>query len=99
MYKTGLALFWAIAFWSGINPKDCPTWVMETLPAFIGMTAVIPTRKGFPLTPLAYWLIVAHSIVLLIGVVSRNLRKFCHPNSNSSTSASRSNNLPSLCKV
>ena len=34
-----------------------------------------------------------------IGVVSRNPRKFCHPNSSPSTSASRSSNLPSLWKV
>jgi len=67
MYKTGLACFWAIFIWSGIHPKDDATWVLETLPAVIGMIAVIGTRKRFPLTPLAYCLIFAHSIILLIG--------------------------------
>ena len=33
------------------------------------------------------------------GVVSRNPRKFCHPNSSPSTSKSRSSNFPSLWKV
>jgi Enterobacteriaceae phage serine recombinase len=33
------------------------------------------------------------------GVVSRNPRKFCHPNSSPSTSVSRSSNLPSFWKV
>ncbi|MEC4748325.1 DUF2238 domain-containing protein [Methylomicrobium sp. Wu6] len=67
MYKTGLALFSVIFIWSGIYPKDYPTWILETFPAFFGMIVVISTRKRFPLTPLAYCLILAHSIILLIG--------------------------------
>jgi len=67
MYKTGLSLFLAAFIWSGIHPKDYPTWIMETLPAVIGMIAVIATRNRFRLTPLAYWLILAHSIILFIG--------------------------------
>ena len=67
MYKTGLAFFWAIFIWSGIYPKDYATWLLETLPAVIVIIAVIGTRKHFPLTPLAYCLIFAHCIILLIG--------------------------------
>lgn len=56
MYTSGLALFWAVFIWSGIHPKDYPTWMMETLPTVIGMIAVFATRNHFRLTPLAYWL-------------------------------------------
>lgn len=66
-YYTGLALFWSVFIWSGIRPKDYPTWILETLPAFIGIVIVIATRRHFPLTPLAFWLIIAHSVILMIG--------------------------------
>lgn len=67
MYKSGLVLFWAVFIWSGIDPKDMPTWLLETLPAVIGIVIVMATRKRFPLTPLAYGLIIVHGIILLIG--------------------------------
>ena len=67
MYKSGLVLFWAVFIWSGIDPKDIPTWLLETLPAVIGIVIVMATRKRFPLTPLAYGLIIVHGIILLIG--------------------------------
>lgn len=66
-YYTGLALFWIVFIWSGIRPKDYPTWILETLPAFVGIVIVIATRRRFPLTSLAYWLIIAHSVILMIG--------------------------------
>lgn len=66
-YYIGLALFWSVFIWSGIHPKDYPTWILETLPAFIGIIIVIATRRRFPLTSLAYWLIIAHSVILMIG--------------------------------
>jgi putative membrane protein len=66
-YYLGLALFWSVFIWSGIRPKDYPTWILETLPAFAGILIVIATRRRFPLTPLAYWLIIAHSVILMIG--------------------------------
>jgi putative membrane protein len=63
----GLALFGIVFLWSGIRPKDYPTWILETLPALIGIVIVIATRRRFPLTPLAYGLIIAHSVILMIG--------------------------------
>jgi putative membrane protein len=66
-YYIGLALFWTVFIWSGIYPKDYPTWILETLPAVIGIIIVISARRRFPLTPLAYWLIIAHSVILMIG--------------------------------
>lgn len=67
MYKTGLILFFSILIWSGIEPIDYPTWLLEASPAVIAAVLVIATRQGFPLTPLSYILILIHSIILMIG--------------------------------
>lgn len=56
-----------VFLWSAINPRDYPTWVLEVLPAIIGLIVLVITRKRFPLTQLAYLLILAHSVVLMIG--------------------------------
>ncbi|MGR9087963.1 MAG: DUF2238 domain-containing protein [Gammaproteobacteria bacterium] len=67
MYKTGLFLFFAVLIWSGIGPKDYTTWLLEVAPAMMAVVVVMATRKRFPLTPLAYGLILVHSIILMIG--------------------------------
>ncbi|MGZ8144850.1 MAG: DUF2238 domain-containing protein [Methylosarcina sp.] len=67
MYKTGLILFFSILIWSGIEPKDYPTWLLETAPAVIAVILIIATRQRFPLTSLTYILILIHSIILMIG--------------------------------
>jgi putative membrane protein len=59
--------FLAVFAWSGIHPHDYFTWGLEVFPAVAGVGAVIATRKGFPLTPLAYWLILVHAIIPMIG--------------------------------
>ena len=53
--------------WSMIQPYDWPTWVMETLPVWIGAPVLIFTRRKFPLTNLLYILITAHMLVLIVG--------------------------------
>lgn len=67
MYKTGLILFFSVLIWSGIEPKDYPTWLLEVAPAVIAVVVVIMTRKRFPLTSLTYGLILIHSVILMIG--------------------------------
>lgn len=67
MYKIGLLIFFVVLVWSGINPKDYPTWILETAPAIIAYTVMIATRRRFQLTPLAYGLILIHSIILMVG--------------------------------
>ena len=62
-----LAIFFAVLLWSGINPRDFLTWVLEVTPAVIGLGVLAATRKKFPLTPLLYVLILLHSIVLMVG--------------------------------
>lgn len=67
MTQLWLGLFFAGLLWSGIEPKDYPTWALEVAPAVIGVIILAATRKHFPLTPLAYSLILAHSLILMIG--------------------------------
>ncbi len=52
---------------SGIQPYDRLTWVLEVLPVLIAAPLLIATRRSFPLTSLAYWLIAIHSLVLILG--------------------------------
>ena len=67
MRNLWLIIFFATLIWSGIGPKDYPTWVLEVLPAVIGFAVLVATRRRFPLTSLAYLLILAHCIVLMVG--------------------------------
>jgi len=56
-----------VLIWSGIDPKDRPTWFLEVLPAVIGLIVLSITYKSFRLTPLVYTLILAHCIILMVG--------------------------------
>ncbi len=69
MVKQGiwLTLFCTVLLWSGIGPKDYYTWILEVLPAVIGLVILVLTRQGFPLTPLVYILILIHCIILMVG--------------------------------
>ena len=52
---------------SGVRPHDRLTWLLEVMPVLIAAPLLIATRRSFPLTPLLYWLIAAHSLVLILG--------------------------------
>lgn len=52
---------------SGIEPKESFTWFLEVVPVMIALPLLILTVKQFPLTPLVYWLIAIHAIILMIG--------------------------------
>lgn len=62
-----LCIFAAFLLWSAINPFDGLTWLLEVLPALIGLVILVTTYKRFPLTPLVYWLILVHAVILMIG--------------------------------
>lgn len=62
-----LIIFFSTLLWSGIQPRDYPTWMLEVLPAVVGFAVLAATRNRFPLTPLAYLLILAHCIILMVG--------------------------------
>ena len=62
-----LGVFFAVLIWSGIEPKDRLTWVLEAGPAIIGLLVMAKTRQSFPLTPLLYFWILLHCVVLMVG--------------------------------
>ena len=62
-----LSIFFGVLTWSGIEPKDRLTWVLEAGPAMIGLLVMAKTRISFPLTPLLYVWILLHCIVLMVG--------------------------------
>jgi putative membrane protein len=67
MTKIWLLIFAVVFVWSGIQPADVFTWVLEVSPAVIGLVVLLATRRTFPLTGLVYWLILLHCIVLMVG--------------------------------
>ncbi|HET6592597.1 MAG TPA: DUF2238 domain-containing protein [Xanthomonadales bacterium] len=62
-----LSVFFAVLAWSAWNPHDYPTWWLEVSPALGALVLLAATRRSFPLTPLAYWLILGHAVILMIG--------------------------------
>ncbi|XPF93987.1 DUF2238 domain-containing protein [Colwellia sp. RE-S-Sl-9] len=62
-----VSLFLAVLVWSGVNPKDQFTWFLEVLPAVIGGSILAFTYNSFRLTPLLYFFILLHCIVLMVG--------------------------------
>jgi len=67
MNKTWLTIFFTVLIWSGINPKDYLTWLLETAPAMMAFIVLMVTRQRFPLTDLTYGLILFLSLILMIG--------------------------------
>ncbi|MZK49399.1 DUF2238 domain-containing protein [Clostridium beijerinckii] len=57
----------AILVVSGINPHDRFTWVLEVLPAVIGVMVLITTYNKFVFTNLTYTLIWLHAVILIVG--------------------------------
>jgi putative membrane protein len=67
-----LLIFWipsllAAFLWSAINPHDYFTWFLEVIPAIVGFAILAFTYNRFTFTPLVYWLIWLHMIVLMVG--------------------------------
>ena len=64
---TWIAVFTGCLLWSGFEPKDTVTWVLEVVPAVAAAAILFATRRRFPLTRLAYVLILVHCIILMVG--------------------------------
>ncbi len=62
-----IIIFFAVLIWSGINPKDQFTWLLEVLPALIGIIILAVSYNRFRLTTLTYILILIHAIILMVG--------------------------------
>jgi putative membrane protein len=62
-----ISTFAGVGIWSAIEPKDGPTWWLESIPALLAVAVLTATWRRFPLTSLLYWLVLCHSIVLFVG--------------------------------
>jgi putative membrane protein len=68
--RSELALLAAVAIvfvWSGTSPHDRFTWVLEVFPVVIATPLLLYVYPRFRLTPLAYFLIAVHAIILMVG--------------------------------
>jgi putative membrane protein len=52
---------------SGVEPHDRLTWYLEIFPVAIALPLLYLTARRFPLTPMLYWLIGFHCLVLILG--------------------------------
>jgi putative membrane protein len=66
-YRIFVALMLLGLILSGIAPHDYFTWILEVFPAIIALIILAATRKSFPMSDLAYGLILLHAWVLYIG--------------------------------
>jgi len=64
---TWLTLFFLVLAWSAWKPHDYWTWGLEVLPALVAVIVLYLTRERFPLTSLAYTLILIHAVILMVG--------------------------------
>jgi putative membrane protein len=62
-----IAVYTLVLVWSAIQPADYFTWFLEVVPALIGAAVLFFTRRSFPLTGLAYLLVLVHCIILMVG--------------------------------
>lgn len=62
-----ITVFCFVLVWSGVSPKDYPTWGLEVFPAVLGALILLFTQRRFPLTRLLYVFALLHCIVLMVG--------------------------------
>ncbi len=67
MTRGWLVIYLLVLAWSAWQPADRMTWWLEVAPALFGFGLLYVTRRRFPLTALAYWLVLLHCIVLMVG--------------------------------
>src|SRR5882724_10224929 len=64
---TLLAIVFVVLVWSGVQPADRFTWVMEVFPVLIAVPVLVATYRLFQFTPLVYTLIAIHACILMLG--------------------------------
>jgi putative membrane protein len=52
---------------SGVGANDRLTWLLEVMPVIVALPLLSFTYRSFPLTRLAYWLILFHAGILMLG--------------------------------
>jgi putative membrane protein len=53
--------------WSGIQPTERGTWLLEVFPVLLGAPVLLATHSRFPLSPLLYRLLFLHALILIVG--------------------------------
>lgn len=61
------AIYFTVLIWSGINPKDYYTWILEVTPGVAGLIVLAFTYKRFRFTNLLYTLMLIHCCILFVG--------------------------------
>jgi putative membrane protein len=68
MYELALLISAAaVLVWSGIDPHDRFTWLLEVAPVLIGAPILILLRPRLRLTRLVYTLLWIHAVILMVG--------------------------------
>jgi putative membrane protein len=62
-----IVVYLVVLIWSGVHPKDQLTWFLEVSPAMIGAILLLATYNSFRLTPMLYFFVLLHCIVLMVG--------------------------------
>ena len=62
-----LALAAIVLAWSGTNPKDRLTWLLEVSPAIVAGVVLAVAYPRWRFTPLVIVLISAHAMILMVG--------------------------------
>lgn len=57
----------ALLAWSGWQPYERETWVLETVPVMVALPLLAATHRRHPLTTLLYTLVFVHCAVLMLG--------------------------------
>jgi len=67
-YETALlVVVLAVLAWSGVEPADRFTWLMEVFPVLIAVPVLLATYRRFRFTPLVYTLMAIHACILMLG--------------------------------
>ena len=56
-----------VLVWSGIQPADRFTWLMEVFPVLIAVPVLLATYRRFRFTRLVYTLMAIHACILMLG--------------------------------
>ncbi len=56
-----------VVAWSGWDPKDVYTWILEVAPIFIGTLILLRLYSYFRFSRLVAWLLWVHAIILAVG--------------------------------
>lgn len=62
-----LSVYAVVFVWSVIGFHDAFTWLLEVLPAVIGLVILFVSYSKFPFTRAVYILMLIHAVILMIG--------------------------------